>query len=162
VTVDRCGSCHGLWFDGDEIEHAIDVTTKGVSREEAAALRRSLPNPSGPVEEVRYLACVRCGERMARRQAAPRAGTIVDICRDHGVWFDGGEFDRFAAFAKAGGLDVLRHDGIAAAEARARLAAAGAADVGATLVGHEEAGVRLTGAVARDVLRTLRGLFRGL
>src|SRR5437762_7819140 len=25
VTVDRCRGCKGLWFDGDEVEHAIDA-----------------------------------------------------------------------------------------------------------------------------------------
>src|SRR5262245_11897145 len=34
ATVDRCRSCRGLWFDGDEVEHAVDVTTRGVSRDE--------------------------------------------------------------------------------------------------------------------------------
>lgn len=119
VTVDRCSSCKGTWFDGDELEHAMDLTTQGLSREDAGSLRRVLPT-SNPTEEVKYVACVRCGERMARRQLAPRMGIIVDICRSHGIWFDGGELERFAAFARAGGLEVLRHDGVAAAEERER------------------------------------------
>jgi Zn-finger nucleic acid-binding protein len=125
VTVDRCRGCRGLWFDGDEVEHAIDATTRGVSTSEAAALRPGLPaTPTKLEDEVRYLACVRCRELMVRRQAAPRSGIVIDICRNHGVWFDGGEFEQFAAFVKAGGLEVLRYDGIASAEARRKAAAA--------------------------------------
>ena len=123
VTVDRCRGCRGLWFDGDEVEHAIDATTRGVSTSEAGALRPALPvTPTRIEDEVHYLACVRCRELMVRRQAAPRAGIVIDICRNHGVWFDAGEFEQFAAFVKAGGLEVARYDGIASAEARRKSA----------------------------------------
>jgi Zn-finger nucleic acid-binding protein len=119
VTVDRCRGCRGLWFDGDEVEHAIDATTKGVSTPEASSMRSGLPQTPTQVEDdVRYLACVRCRELMARRQAAPRAGVVIDVCRNHGVWFDANEFEQFSAFVRAGGLEVMRHDGIASAEAR--------------------------------------------
>lgn len=118
VTVDRCRQCRGHWFDGDEVEHAIDVTTEGISREDALSARRTLPTWDKPLEEIRYLACVRCTERMVRRQIAPRVGVIVDICRFHGVWFDQGEFEHFAAFSRAGGLEVVRFDGIAMVEAK--------------------------------------------
>jgi Zn-finger nucleic acid-binding protein len=119
ATIDRCGDCHGVWFDGDELEHTMDLTTRGVSSREAATLRTALP--SGSAEgDVRYLACVRCSERMARRQVAPRAGIVVDLCRTHGVWFDGGEMEGFAAFVRAGGLEVARHDGVAEVERRRR------------------------------------------
>ena len=123
VTVDRCAACGGTWFDGDELEHAVDLTTRGVSSTEAAEARRSIPRSKVALErEVRYLACVRCGERMARRQVARGAGVVVDLCRDHGVWFDRDELETFVAFARAGGLEVVRFDGVAAAEARRRLA----------------------------------------
>ncbi len=117
VTVDECRACHGTWFDGDELEHSIDLTTKGVSRDEARSLRPTLP-ANAPESEVRYLACVRCGERMARRQVAPRTGMIVDICRVHGVWFDKNELEHFRAFIAAGGLEVVRFDGVASVEAK--------------------------------------------
>ena len=123
VTVERCTACKGLWFDGDEIEHAIDVTTRGRSLEEAAATRKMLPAWTKPVEGVHYLHCARCGEVMARRQVAPRTGVIIDICRPHGVWFDAGEFEHFQAFAAAGGLELVRLDGVMSADARRRLAA---------------------------------------
>lgn len=120
VTVDRCTACRGLWFDGNEVEHVIDATTEGIPREEAHRLRRALPPSDLPVEKVRYLRCVRCAEPMSRRIVAKGTGIIVDICAPHGVWFDTDEFRRFATWCAAGGLEVLRHDGIAAAEARRR------------------------------------------
>jgi Zn-finger nucleic acid-binding protein len=117
AVVDRCGGCGGQWFDGDEMEQVLDLTTEGVSREEAATLRPALPRANPGEAEVRYLACVRCGDRMVRRQIAPRTGIVVDVCRPHGLWLDGGELERFQAFVRAGGLEVLRADRVAQAEA---------------------------------------------
>jgi Zn-finger nucleic acid-binding protein len=153
IVADRCGACGGHWFDGDEVEHAIDLTTKGITRDEARAMRGALPEWKQPVEEIRYLACVRCGERMSRRMVAARVGVIVDICRPHGVWFDGGEFEHFASVAKAGAIEVLRFDATAAAAARPK----------APTVEHDPVWVGsppLGGSLGHDVLRALGRLFR--
>ena len=162
VTVDRCRSCRGTWFDGDELEHVVDLTTRGISREEAGSRRRTLPNLP-PEDTVRYLACVRCGERMARRQVAPRTGLIVDICRAHGVWFDGGELEAFETWVRAGGLEVVRHDGIAAVETKRNQLAreVHALERGAAGPGHmldPSAGAFL----GVDLLRVVSRLFRHL
>jgi Zn-finger nucleic acid-binding protein len=159
ATIDRCRSCHGLWFDGDELEHALDVTTRGVSRDEANAMRLTIPPSPFPVEEIHYLACVRCGERMARRQIARRAGVIIDVCCLHGVWFDAGEFEHFVAFVRAGGLEIARQDGIAAAEARERAVQAAPAP---TDVWTAELRPMWRGSdpLGLDILRAIRGLFR--
>jgi Zn-finger nucleic acid-binding protein len=153
--VDRCRACRGHWFDGDEMEHAFDLTTEGVSREEAESLRPALPRGSPLEGEIRYLACVRCGDRMVRRQIAPRTGLVADVCRTHGLWLDGDELERFQAFVRAGGLEVLRHDGIAQTEARRR------ADVAArpALPGEDESpGLGLP----VDLWRAVRWLWRYL
>ena len=118
AIVDKCPGCGGHWFDGDEIEHAADLTTQGVSREEAAGMRRSIPAGSEIERVVKYLRCVRCDEVLSRRQVVQRAGIIIDVCRVHGVWFDGGELEKFLAFVRAGGLEVNRVDGVAQVEAR--------------------------------------------
>lgn len=122
ITADRCGACRGVWFDGNELEHVLDATTHGIPTSEADRIRRTLPAWKRPLEEVRYLPCVRCAEIMTRRQVAPRAGIIVDLCARHGLWFDADELEHFTAWCAAGGLEVLRHDGVAAQEARAEKA----------------------------------------
>ncbi len=118
ATIDKCPGCGGHWFDGDEIEHAADLTTHGISRQEAVGMRRTIPATSEVERVVKYLPCVRCGEVMSRRQVVQRAGIIIDVCRLHGVWFDGGELEQFLAFVRAGGLEVNRVDGVAQLEAR--------------------------------------------
>jgi Zn-finger nucleic acid-binding protein len=120
VSADRCEGCGGTWFDRGEVGRVLDLT---VGEEPPRGWRRSLPKPETPPEAVRYVPCVRCGERMARRLVAPLSGVIVDLCRTHGLWFDGGELDRFRAFVAAHGLhavaDAERRDE-RAREARAR------------------------------------------
>lgn len=153
VTVDVCPECAGRWFDGGEIERVVDLATQGVSRDEAKTLRANLPAPAGPAEEVRYVACVRCGDRMWRRQVAVRAGIIIDICRLHGLWFDGGEFERFEEFVKAGGLEVLRQD--AAAPASPIRDASGRTS---RFEGRDLAADEVSGGLALGVFRALAGL----
>jgi Zn-finger nucleic acid-binding protein len=41
---------------------------------------------------------------MNRSQFAPGAGLILDTCRDHGVWMDGGEWLRIATYLRQGGM----------------------------------------------------------
>lgn len=156
LTVDRCRGCHGLWFDGDEIERGMDATTGRMSADQASRVRSRLPAAGRAGEPVRYLACVRCGERMVRRQAARRAGVVVDVCAPHGVWFDAGEFEHFRAWAAAGGLEAFRQEDDALAAGRRREAAARrVADEGPDL-GVTPVDLELGGSVL-DVL--LRGVF---
>ncbi len=109
VLLDTCTTCKGLWFDGSEVERVIDVSTKGKSRDEVDSLREALPRRPSPIENG-TLECVRCRKPMTRRQIALKSGVVVDICGAHGIWFDGGEWQQFGEFVRAGGLEVLRRD----------------------------------------------------
>ena len=109
VPLDTCATCQGRWFDGGEIERLLDVSTKGKSREEVASLREALPRRPSPIEKS-TLECVRCRAPMTRRQIALKSGVVVDVCRAHGIWFDGGEWEQFGEFVRAGGLEVLRRE----------------------------------------------------
>jgi len=51
--------------------------------------------------------CPDCGEFMHRKSYGAKAGVVVDRCRLHGVWLDGGELNRLLKWAKAGGR---KHD----------------------------------------------------
>lgn len=41
---------------------------------------------------------------MNRKVFAQISGVIVDVCKEHGVWFDAGEVAAIVAFIDAGGL----------------------------------------------------------
>ena len=40
---------------------------------------------------------------MNRRNYAHKSGVIIDVCREHGVWFDPDELQRILAWIRAGG-----------------------------------------------------------
>lgn len=103
----ECSNCGGLWLSPAALE------TLCARAEEAGAMQRSLessPAPLGLVAEARvaYLPCVTCHQLMIRRNFGHSSGIIVDVCRDHGVWFDHQELVRALDFAKGGGLERAR------------------------------------------------------
>ena len=111
VTVDRCSHCGGIWFDRGEVVRVLDLHTQGVSGAKLSELERRFPSYRVTRERHRAMACVRCRARMHRLPAAPRVPVMVEVCGPHGIWFDGGDFERFHEFVAAGGLEVARaHD----------------------------------------------------
>jgi Zn-finger nucleic acid-binding protein len=61
-----------------------------------------------PLDEVKYVPCPLCHNSMNRVNFGKVSGVIVDVCRAHGTWFDGGELTRVVAFAAGGGLTKTR------------------------------------------------------
>jgi Zn-finger nucleic acid-binding protein len=44
---------------------------------------------------------------MTRVNFGSHSGIILDVCREHGTWFDGGELDAALDYAREGGLEDL-------------------------------------------------------
>ncbi len=42
---------------------------------------------------------------MTRTNFGGQSGIVVDVCREHGTWFDRGELDSALEFVRAGGLE---------------------------------------------------------
>jgi hypothetical protein len=42
---------------------------------------------------------------MSRKNFGAHSGIVVDVCRDHGTWFDGGELAAALEYVRAGGLE---------------------------------------------------------
>lgn len=63
---------------------------------------------------LRYylLKCPICSKMMNRVNFGAKSGVVVDVCKDHGVWLDGGELRHLAEWMKAGGklLDQERQE----------------------------------------------------
>ena len=105
LEVDRCDGCHGIFFDPGELEsilgeaetphQQVDHVRLGVLIEEETDTR--------DFQQVAYVPCPDCEKLMNRRNFGARSGVIVDQCRDHGVWLDGGELRRLVEWARAGG-----------------------------------------------------------
>ncbi|MFQ5930848.1 MAG: zf-TFIIB domain-containing protein [Nitrospiraceae bacterium] len=100
---DICPRCGGLWLDRAEFHRATRKTTVYRHHPKAVEYLR------GPVRDsVKYVPCVRCGQRMNRKNFGRISGVITDECRSHGVWLDAGELEKIRHFIADGGLEKSR------------------------------------------------------
>jgi len=92
VTALICTECGGLWLDPVGVARITDVG--GAARALRAlaedAARRA---PFGGGMARFNVACPVCGELMQRMEHA-RSQVVVDLCEQHGTWFDRGEVQR--------------------------------------------------------------------
>ena len=91
----RCG--------GQFVEHALlrDL----LERREVYGVRAPRPQAvTRATEPVRYVPCPACGTLMNRKNFGRTSGVIVDVCHQHGIWFDAGELPRVIEFVESGGL----------------------------------------------------------
>ncbi|MDZ4771629.1 MAG: zf-TFIIB domain-containing protein [Planctomycetota bacterium] len=103
----ECTSCGGIWLEPRVFE---DLCSRS---EVSGALRRTLLGDAVPTravdeQRVAYVKCVTCAEFMFRKNLGPGSGLILDVCKDHGVWFDHDELVRALDFAERGGLERVR------------------------------------------------------
>lgn len=99
----ECARCGGLWL-GDDLLRDL-VKGQGTLPEGFTG-----PLPRARLERNRpgvplYRPCPECGKLMNRRNYGQGSGVILDVCRDHGLWFDADELARVLAWTRAGGDD---------------------------------------------------------
>ncbi|MDQ1352798.1 MAG: hypothetical protein QG657_3104, partial [Acidobacteriota bacterium] len=101
--IERCGECLGFFFDPNELEILLDKSVSKVYQvdfrqlENVNKMRRCQDYP------VTYIKCPVCRKLMNRINFGAQSGVIVDKCKDHGVWLDGGELRQLMEWMKAGG-----------------------------------------------------------
>ena len=97
LSLDRCGSCDGVFVDASVVEQLAAEPT--VERCDAllAALSRDV---TGAHHKRDPLRCPTCNELMQRKLSESGAGIVMDVCHKHGVFFDAGELPRIIAFAR--------------------------------------------------------------
>ena len=109
--IEQCARCHGLFFDLNELQALLDDAV-APTYEVRFTLLSSLQNESPmPRRKVSYVPCPDCGKLMNRVGFGQRSGVVVDRCRDHGVWLEGGELHRLMEWKKAGGQVLDRQSG---------------------------------------------------
>jgi Zn-finger nucleic acid-binding protein len=87
----------------------------------ALLLRPGISEGPDPSMMVTYLPCPACEQLMNRINFAKRSGVIVDYCKEHGTWFDGGELKRAIAYITSDRhAERAERDREAAAESRRR------------------------------------------
>jgi Zn-finger nucleic acid-binding protein len=113
--IEMCPRCHGLFFDLNELHALLDdavVPTYEIDYPLLAKVQEESPAP----RRAAYVPCPDCAKLMNKVQFAPRSGVVIDRCRDHGIWLEGGELRRLMEWKKAGGQVMEQRRQHAAAE----------------------------------------------
>ncbi len=102
--VDVCSSCRGIWVDLTEEKAVLQVKPEVFSIDELRRLR-SVYEPLGRPDPVKYAPCPVCGELMNRKTWGAHSGVIVDKCLKHGTWYDADEMEKIREYIVAGGIE---------------------------------------------------------
>ena len=117
-VVECADGCGGLWCTRETFERlqkdARHAAATGATAAPAEEVPASLGAPDGAKRQ--YVPCLTCGQLMQRRMFrhdGRGSGIVLDVCRDHGVWFDADELSHALAFVRSSvrassGLDGSR------------------------------------------------------
>jgi Zn-finger nucleic acid-binding protein len=119
VQIRECEKCGGFWSGGSVFEELCN------NREQQASVLGFIgsyvhtePAPSA----ISYVPCPDCKLLMNRSNFARSSGVIIDMCKQHGVWFDASELQKIIEFIEKGGIGRAREkEKIALLDERARL-----------------------------------------
>jgi Zn-finger nucleic acid-binding protein len=101
--IDRCEHCLGLFFDPNELEALLDAAVKNVFQIDRSGLDAINANRPPDQYPVSYIKCPACSQLMNRVNFGAKSGVIIDRCKYHGVWLDGGELRHLMEWMKLGG-----------------------------------------------------------
>lgn len=101
----QCDRCDGMWSNVATFE------TICTDREKQSAVLFFV-GKKPPIQEGRpkisYVPCPDCGQLMNRSNFAHSSGVIIDVCKQHGVWFDADELPKIIDFIQRGGMELAR------------------------------------------------------
>ncbi len=101
--IERCLECMGLFFDPGELDALIDKSVSNVYYIDYTQLQVLKLSKRSQDYPVTYIKCPVCRKLMNRSNYGTQSGVIVDTCKQHGVWLDGGELRQLMEWTKAGG-----------------------------------------------------------
>jgi len=105
VKLRECLECGGFWSDATTFE-SICATKE----QQANVLNFVAAKPFPAQTPVQYVPCPDCKELMNRSNFARSSGVILDICKQHGVWFDSNELPNLVKFIQKGGIELARRN----------------------------------------------------
>lgn len=101
--IERCDRCLGLFFDPNELEALLEATVANVFTINKGRLDAGKVRMTTSEQGAFYIKCPLCRKIMNRVNFGTNSGVIVDRCKDHGLWLDGGELRQLFEWMKAGG-----------------------------------------------------------
>lgn len=107
LRVERCFTCHGMFFNPGELQALLDENTNPLVWLDTVQMQQ-ISADFGYNHEVVYRKCPMCAERMSHLNFGGRSGVILDRCGSHGLWADGGELRRLTEWWRAGGKLIFQ------------------------------------------------------
>jgi len=101
--IERCTQCLGMFFDPGELEALLDKSVANVYHIDYSQLETLKTAKRHQDFPVTYIKCPVCRKLMNRINFGSLSGVIVDKCKEHGVWLDGGELRQLMEWTKVGG-----------------------------------------------------------
>lgn len=100
VEIDRCASCHGVWFDAGELAMLAQLGNGDAFALQSPLLagdEASMPCPRHPDTRMLERQLLPSKARMLAAGSPDPGPLTIDQCPScHGLWFDGGELDHLA------------------------------------------------------------------
>lgn len=117
ANLRECPRCEGIWAEAASLEQIC------ADREKQAAVLGMAATLSTPTSveleaNIRYVPCPVCRKLMNRVNFAHCSNVIVDVCQQHGTWFDRDELRRIVEFIRSGGLEKSRSQEVEELERR--------------------------------------------
>jgi Zn-finger nucleic acid-binding protein len=83
-----CDRCAGLWIDAAALQQLLAdrIRMDGLALHPVA-----VPGEAAAPPVDAHIACLRCAAPCTRHTYAAAKKLVVDTCREHGMWLDGGE-----------------------------------------------------------------------
>jgi len=88
IVIDRCTNCHGLWFDEDEAHHLKKL-------EDSHVLDIGDAKVGWKWDSHTEIHCPHCGKQMEKVADPKQKHIWYEICHEHGMFMDAGEFKDF-------------------------------------------------------------------
>ena len=105
ATVLECRVCAGMWIGLEAFHDLLNAEERRTERLTTTHQRRTHET------RQRYRKCPQCEGLMTRRNlGGGKSGVVVDVCGEHGIWFDCDELSHALAWMRAGGLEAVRRD----------------------------------------------------
>ncbi len=104
LYIEQCRHCKGIFLDFGELEEIMEREIRKTERYDLKRLHEVQNNPLIREREVRYKKCPECRKVMLRINYKGRSGVIIDRCKEHGYWLDGGELRQMMEWAKLEGI----------------------------------------------------------
>jgi Zn-finger nucleic acid-binding protein len=103
LSIERCETCFGLFFDRGELEYALQQAVTHVYEINIEHIDNINKDRYRKPADFNYRKCPECNVLMNRVNFGHRSAVVVDQCLIHGIWLDNGELTHLMEWKKAGG-----------------------------------------------------------